>query len=508
MTVDADERPVPEEGQPPPASTEEAAPDAHHLGDAYLLFSVLWSVACLYHVFGNLRSADLVTNWDATAASHVVLAFLSLAVLFWPRSVALMAGLSVSVIASNWFEAPFTGNHWVLASFVSLGILAGMAAGFRPRRGLDLDRYASTALGVARWVLLGFYSFAAFAKLNSAFFDTTVSCGNFYFDELLGSFGFELPVTVGKDGWASLVPVGVVMVELSVPVLLVLRRARFVGVVVGLLFHGAIAFDTAHQFHDFSSLLLVLFLAFLPPSFATFALGWARRYRIGAEMVRGVAIFASVVMLGLVWTGDGDYVRIVANGRMIGWVLLLAGTLAAVVAYLWSHRSELLARRCPLDLGTLRWGTLPRWALIVPVLVVFNGLTPYLEIKTAYGWNMYSNLVTVGGETNHLIVPRTWPLTDVQDDVVRIEGSRDIRLAVYAFQDYDIPFLNLRAYLARNPESNVVYERDGERVVVERAGDVPALVEPVSSWEERLFAFRAIDQQDPARCQPGFLPAR
>ena len=35
------------------------------------------------------------------------------------------------------------------------------------------------------------------------------------------------------------------------------------------------------------------------------------------------------------------------------------------------------------------------WVLVG--LVVANGLTPYLELKTAYGFNMYANLVTVAG---------------------------------------------------------------------------------------------------------------
>ena len=39
--------------------------------------------------------------------------------------------------------------------------------------------------------------------------------------------------------------------------------------------------------------------------------------------------------------------------------------------------------------------------LLVPLLVVANGLTPYLELKTGFGWNMYANLRTVDGESNH-----------------------------------------------------------------------------------------------------------
>src|SRR5947208_2401960 len=77
---------------------------------------------------------------------------------------------------------------------------------------------------IARWALVGFYAFAGFAKLNSAFFDTTVSCGNVYFDETARTLGVATPLAVGHGGWASLVPVGTALIELSIPVLLCIRR--------------------------------------------------------------------------------------------------------------------------------------------------------------------------------------------------------------------------------------------------------------------------------------------
>lgn len=46
--------------------------------------------------------------------------------------------------------------------------------------------------------------------------------------------------------------------------------------------------------------------------------------------------------------------------------------------------------------------------LLVPVLVVFNGLTPYLELKTGFGWNMHSNLRTVGARPTISSSRRHW----------------------------------------------------------------------------------------------------
>jgi hypothetical protein len=51
-------------------------------------------------------------------------------------------------------------------------------------------------------------------------------------------------------------------VELSVPVLLVLRRSRRWGLLLALGFHWSLALDLAQHFWDFSSVLFAGFLLF------------------------------------------------------------------------------------------------------------------------------------------------------------------------------------------------------------------------------------------------------
>ena len=163
-----------------------------------------------------------------------------------------------------WEEAPVLGNHWLLVGMVDLVILLAAAVAALRRRGNEPAEFANRVFPAARLCLLGFYVFASFAKLNSAFFDRSTSCAVFYFDEATDSVGLS---SLQLDGAAWLqwsVIVGTAAVELSIPVLLVVRRTRHIGVVVGLLFHGVLAIDRTHQFFDFSSVLAALFVLFLP----------------------------------------------------------------------------------------------------------------------------------------------------------------------------------------------------------------------------------------------------
>jgi hypothetical protein len=145
--------------------------------------------------------------------------------------------------------------------------------------------------------------------------------------------------------------------------------------------------------------------------------------------------------------------------------------------------------------------------LLVPLVVIANGLTPYLELKTGFGWNMYANLRTVDGDTNHYLVPRTVQLTDVHDDLVQILESDDPGLLAYRHNDLSVPWLQLRAFLSRHPETQIGYRRGNATVFLAHAYDDPELVRPLPLWQEKLQLFRAVDDDPPEDCRPSFGPA-
>ena len=166
--------------------------------------------------------------------------------------------------------------------------------------------------------------------------------------------------------------VGTAAVELSIPVLLVVRRTRHVGVVVGLLFHGVLAIDRTHQFFDFSSVLAALFILFLPPS----AGEWVAE-RVGSVRAR-LALrddrLPHAVHVALVAVPDdrGSAGRARRRRRAarrldLGWWpwhLYLIACLVATLRYLRQRRPE------P-ERGALR--VHHAVFLLVPLLVVANG---------------------------------------------------------------------------------------------------------------------------------------
>jgi hypothetical protein len=465
--------------------------------DALAVFAVMWALAAVWHLLGNTTGAPVWAQGLLAVGAGVVL--------LQPGAPLPLAVLAVAGLVTVWEEAPVLGNHWLLAGLVDLAILVAVAVGALRGRVSDRADLASRLLPAARLSVLGFYVFAAFAKLNTAFFDRSVSCGVYFFDESTESLGLGALQANGAAWVQHLVIAGTVIAELSIPLLLLVRRTRHVGVVVALLFHGVLALDRTHQFFDFSSVLFALFVLFLPPTAGTWVaerVGSVRaRLSLRHEELAGrthLLLVAFPVLAASLVAIDALTRDLALDVGWWPWQVYALGVVAIVATFLRQHRAP----------STLRLRPHHAAFAVVPLLVVLNGLTPYLELKTGYGWNMYANLRTVDGETNHLLLPGTLPLTDQQADVVEVLDTSSAGLARYAADDWGLTWTQLRRYVAERPDIRITYRRGNEVVALQRASERPELVDPVPAWREKVQLFRAIDLGEPERCAPTFGPAR
>lgn len=468
------------------------------VGDAFTLFAFLWAVVAIFHVLANDRSAQFLSDPTPLGAPHLLLALCAIWLLIRPAHSLPLMLLAILGPITAWQEAPILGNHWLLVTFVDLALLLSAAATLRGRK-INRDKLAEVFLPLARWCLILFYCFAGFSKLNSAFFNTAVSCSTYYFDEITYSLGLDMPLATGAAGLARLLPFVVSGTELSIPLLLAGRRTRTLGVLLGLSFHSLISLDRLHLFVDFSSVLTALFVLFLPDRFASSALGFLREQ--GARLVVVWTVLAGLVLVAL-WIGANSVTEILFfDGRLFIWYVFDAIMLSGVACWLFRHRRQALER--PFRIR----GKGPMWLTVIPVLLVLNGLLPYFELRTAYGFTMYSNLSMVDGRSNHFIVRSSLPLGNRQADLVKVLASNDPGLKLYDTYNYLLPWDSFRAYLAKHPEAAVIYQRGENGYIIRRAADYPELATSPSALVQKLFAMRAVDGNSEPRCQDVFLPA-
>lgn len=425
----------------------------------------LFGVALVAHVVGNWHQPDLPS---LVGFLELLVGVLGVALLILP-SLLLVQLAAGATVASVLAEIPQTGNHWLLAGLASLIVLS--------------TRGQSTETGL-RWLLMVFYGFAAFAKLNTAFFDPDTSCAVFFANQSLQSWGL---LTVSPASLAARAAIWLsVAVELSMVPLLLWWRTRWLGIVVGTLFHGLISLDLDQHFYDFTAVLIFLYAAFVPPD------AWenrqsARRFPVVKWIVASLTV--ALVMLSVLPPTNLS-LQILSVVPFLLWVPFLL-LWSRFVFQGWSH-------------SPLAW-RLTTAAGAVVALAFLNGLTPYTELKTAYSFNMYSNLLTAQGRTNHFIVPRTVPLRDGYVDPVEILESSDAGLNLYRDYEYLIAYPQFQRYLVDRSVS-VTFARNG---VVTSTSDSSAVTGLATSgpWWWRLMPLRALDQQSRPRCQDVFLPA-
>jgi uncharacterized membrane protein len=451
-----------------PGGTESASV-SRHVRDSFALFSVLWAAAVLFHVGSYDR---WTASWPLTLAAFWVLCAPASTI-----ALAVLAGLQVSAAVPI---GPQTSNHTLFAGFVALALLSSLAVlgirrgRFRVDRG---DLFATFAPSV-RWSLIAFYFFAAFHKLNTDWFDPSVSCGALFYAREREVF----PALPASSAFTTMSIYGTLAAEMAIPVLLTVRRTRHLGVLVGLTFHWLLASNPLSGFYNFSSMLFAALSLFLAGPFVSRGAELLGRRRLTWASTAFVAVLAAYAFLGRRF-----FESVVPSSRDMSsaiWWVYGAGAIAALAALLLPRPTA----------GAARDFVLPQPILaVVPLLVFLNGAAPHLGLQTTAAWAMFSNLRTEGGRSNHLLVPARAQIFDYQRDVVRVVRSSAPSLAP-ALRRY-VPYFELR----REPDASVTYVRRGVEYQFARVADDPAFRElpPVLP---ALMAFRPFDRVPKQPC--------
>jgi hypothetical protein len=459
------------------------------------LFSILWATAAALH---HLEAQPLA---GLPLYPFVVLLFL------FPERIWAIAAFALAHITLLWFDLPAAANHSVLALLVNGALLLGCLRAVRSRSGEPQGRTLWESLqGPVRATVLVVYGLAVFHKLNSSFFDPQVSCATSQLAKMFELHGFTERSTnltaLGFNIYFTLA------LEIAMLVFLAWRRFAFVGALIGLLFHTAVAWA---QFFDFATVVFALYLFFLP---------WDGLQRAIASLPRwaGIGFVAGLIALAL----TSFYFHGIRKDTDIfggpGWTLT-ADTLICLfwTLMIWPVLLPVFLSRS-VRAGAPRWTGAPL-AWLVPAVSLINGATPYLGLKTVANYSMFSNLRTEGGKTNHfLIPPGRFFLANYQNDLVRVEwvdwaapdsyplrvrlagGPRWIRRNSRWLREAPqarVPFMELRRTLQLWREVgyarvSLLYEREGQHHDVGDAFSSAELMAPLSFWERKFMAFRAV----------------
>ena len=389
----------------------------------YSTFCVLWGLATLFHLVAK-------DPWPAPLLS-TVLAAAALYLLHRPSEPHRLALLAVLQLCESWTTAPFISNHWLFTGLVNLTLLQAYARLAWAGRTFAVEPGAlyRTFAPIVRLELIILYFFAVFHKLNADFLDPQLSCAVHFYAAQLQSLPFAL---------AGAVPIYLTLaVEAAIPLLLCWSPTRNAGILLGLLFHAAVGFNPISEFYNFSSMIFALLFLFASLRLDA---GWPPR-----------RLFESARWKAMPFSGKSF---LTVGAVLVGLALLVAlndliATPAELVLPLWGLYSAglillfVLLPKSPPARPAFSFRPWP--VLLVPLLTVLNGCSPYLGLKTETAFAMYSNLRTEGGQSNHLLVPARVQLFGFQRDLIEIKDSSSGFLASLARRKLMLPFFEVRA---------------------------------------------------------------
>ena len=141
--------------------------------------------------------------------------------------------------------------------------------------------------------------------------------------------------------------------------------------------------------------------------------------------------------------------------------------------------------------------------LAIPVLLlVLNGLCPYLGIKSRYSFSMFSGLQTEGELWNHYVIPRSVRVFSTMDRLVEIHQSNVHILAQVSEENSRLVYLHFRKIILRELKNdagtkfNVTYSYEGKRVEVQDARNDPELSHSLPFLQRKLLNYRVVDDPD------------
>lgn len=463
--------------------------------DGLTTFAPMWGIAMMFSLAADPQSLAgqrgaplMILSWMGVLCAATLMVR--------PRTTWLLAALAASVAALYVFKLPVASNNKTIATFMNGSILLVLGVLFlQGLRGETLRETAYERLRIiARGLLAVMYIFGIFHKINTDFLDPAVSCAVGLYKPLATPFGFGDNL-VGK----YLAIYATFVIETITLVGLYWRRWFAVGFITALIFHYIIPISAFSWYMDFSSLVLALYALSIPAAVS------GRVYNDALDVLRPVrsrfghlGVLVPGVLLALVAAGVVLAMSLsqpVRQPMMLYhsvWVLVWA-VVGGVAIFAFTRAAiEHLPFTGP------RYPRQPAWLWAVPAAMFLMCLSPYVGLKTESSVNMFSNLHTEGGVSNHLMFPKPPYLFDYQKDVVKVLGSNDPRIEHLAKTNQHMVMFELKEFLRKRPDAWISYERNGK--VFNQARGVDFAGQHANIVERNLLLFKAVDFNRPKVC--------
>lgn len=427
------------------------------------LFSLVWSISL---IVTGISPVSWNAPWTLLWPS-LLLVFGGLILLLNHRSLLALRFASALCVIGWLEEMPVVPNHrWIHLSVALTVLIGGRAA-------KSLPEFFWSAIGTLRWLMIVVYFFAALAKMNFAYFEPAISCSGLFGQQTLSLYGIRATI---PGEVSQLISLWSLVMEILLPILLLWPRSRTAGVWLGIIFHTSLSLHYVKYFGNFSSVMFVLLISWLPESRAE---GIYRDLTTRFLSASQVAIFAACALVALSLLnviGPVEY-AMTRHVLFIFYALRLS-----YLTFRFSDQSTTKSRvGAPI--------------VFVLLLELINGFSPYLGLKTRSALTMYSNLRIEPEYSNHFFMPPAFDPFGYFGDSVEVLETADAGLRRrIETESPRLSYITLCAYLScqddlcsESAQGTKLVFRRGEETVTQTIGvDLPS---DCPSWLSRKMVF-------------------
>lgn len=435
------------------------------------IFTFLWGFAHLAHILRKVSFNDPLA-W--------VFFITCIFVLIKPQSGRLIVMCSTQLVFL-FYKMPRTDNHLYIMGFVNLVIVLSLGYQWYKYKSVSVRDLSQAVPAIAAVILIS-YMAAAIAKFNFSFFDPSVSCAVSMYHDSLRWLPFSMP-----DWTNTIMPYFIAFTELFIPILLFLNRTRIYGIITVVIFHFMMSFSPTATALDFTIILYALVFLFIPTK--TITILSSKYSSIVKEVYTKVDRNILLVMTSILLT----FLFITRYGDLIGYrnYLFLIFSVSALALFFmimvyYSFKNGKYEK--------IRFVSIKPYLIPVFLVLFINIASPYMGLKTAGTFTMYSNLHISKDSYNHILIPKV-PIFSFMDDLVQVQEAEGWHLRRYATPGTYITHVDFLSYAEIRPNQRITFEHNNTTHVDIKASDY--ISENRYPWYIRKFVqFRAYRPND------------
>lgn len=459
----------------PPIASRQPKLDLIDPQGVQTFFSFFWGVAIFFNLFRQGPSLQSGAIWFLSTLTL----FASVILILKPSDKRRLLILSFLGSVFFLFHPPQMPNHFLIMGLVNISIFVCWVF-LRINGKIDKNWFSSIAPLVRLSVVI-IYGFAVLAKFNSGFFDSKLSCAVQMASLELNYLGLDLrPETL------HLAPFFVLGAEFLIWIGLLIARTRSFAIGLASIFHLCLSLTPFSQGLGFTFVLLGLLALFFPSQIINSQLSTIKKTleKNWLNFLRK-PLKVSFVLLAIFFSLISSLFTEKNLIRTISTFQFSLGILVCIASYFLYLCIKFRSVRFDQRMSIYGF---PQILLLS--IVILLGLSPYMGLKTAPTFTMFSNLLLEDNNNNHFFLPDFFDNSPA-DDIVTILGSSNQRLQSYADNGIKMNYLELQRVLKRFPSTQISFERNGRVTSLSEAAKSSELVNP-NALLLKLLSFRKI----------------